>query len=122
MTAQSAVTAAINAKFATSPVLTLAQSKSATKDYINVFVARRFVDGRLVSGEVAVPGQRVVVRSVCKTEANLDVFRSRVATALEDQILPGDIGPFVFESEDFVDPELVDASGDWYLAESIWTF
>lgn len=122
MTAQDSIAAAINAKFASPPVLTLAQAKAATKDYINVFVARRFVPERRASGEVTLPGNRVVVRCVCKTEANLDVFRGRVASALEDQILTGDVGPFVFESEDFVDPDLVDATGDWYLAESTWTF
>jgi len=122
VSAQAAIAAAINAKFATPPVLSLARSRTATKDYINVFVARRYVEKRLASGEVSIPGQRVVVRCVCKDEENLSVFRARVAAALEDQILPGDIGPFVFESEDYVDPDLVDASGAWYLAESIWTF
>lgn len=121
MSAQEAIVAAINAKFASPAVLTLAQSKAATKDYINVFVTRRYVADRRASGEVTMPGSRVVVRCVCKTEANLDVFRARVAAALEDQILAGDIGPFVFETEDLVDPDEADAT-DWYLSESAWTF
>ena len=121
MTAQDAITAAINAKFASPPVLTLAQSKAATSDYINVFTARRYVPTRRMSGEVPIPGNRVVVRCVCKTEANLDVFRVRVTAALEDQILAGDVGPFTFESETFIDPNEVDAS-DWYLSESNWTY
>lgn len=122
MTARDAIAAAINTKFATPPVLTLAQAKAATTDYINVFVARRYVAGRRASGEVTMPGSRAVIRCVCKTEANLDVFRGRVAAALEDQILASDVGPLVFETEDFVDPDLVDATGDWYLSESTWTF
>lgn len=121
MTAQESITAAVNAKFASPKVLTLAQSKTATADYVNVFTARRYVPDRRASGEVTIPGNRAIVRCVCKTEANLDVFRGRVTAALEDQILTGDVGPFTFESETFIDPDEADAT-DWYIAESMWTF
>lgn len=121
MSAQETIVAAINAKFTTPPVLTLKQAKSASRDYINVFTSRRYVADRRVSGEVTMPGSRVIVRCVCKTEANLDAFRARVTAALEDQILAGDIGPFVFETEDLIDPDEADGT-DWFMSESAWTF
>lgn len=121
MTAQESITAAINAKFTSAKVISLLVAKTATTDYINVFVARRFVPERRSSGEVTMPGNRAIIRCVCKTEANLDVFRARVASALEDQILTGDFGPFTFEVETFIDPDNVNST-DWYLSESTWTF
>lgn len=123
MTAASAITTAINAKFTTPPVLTLKQAQTATKDYIVLFVSRRYVDKRLASGEVSVPGGRVIVRSCCLTEANLDVFRARVSAALEDQILAdGVTGPFCFESESDA-TDLDETLGTtWFVTDSHWTF
>lgn len=122
MTARSAIAAAIDAKFTTPRVLTLKQAQTATADYIVLFVSRRYVDKQLASGEVSVSGGRVIVRSCCTTEANLDVFRARVAAALEDQIVAGDVGPFVFESE-ADDTDLDDTIGTtWFVTDSRWTF
>ena len=121
MSDQATIAAAINAKFTSPPVLSLKDSQSTTKDYINVFTARRFTPERLASGEVTIPGGRVVVRCVCRDEENLDVFRARVVAALEDHILADDLGPFVFESEDFADPDSEIAT-DWYASESTWTY
>lgn len=121
MTALSSITAAINAKFTTPPVITLAQAKTATTDYVNVFISRRYTDNYRGSGEVSVIGYRAVIRCVCKTEANLGVFVTRVTAALEDQILSGDVGPFRFETESTVDPDAV-FDGDWYIADLSWAF
>lgn len=121
MSDQDTINAAINAKFATPPVITLKQAQAATTDYVNTFVTRRYVPERLMSGEVPIPGGRVIVRSVCRTEANANVFRARVTAALEDQILAGDLGPFTFETENVIDPT-TDETGDWYIAESTWTY
>lgn len=115
------IAAAINAKFSAPQVISLVQAKSATKDYINVFTARRFVPDRRESGEVTVPGGRTIIRLATKSETNLANYRSKVFAALEDQILTDDVGPFVFESEDFVDPDEV-AGSDWYLADITFTY
>lgn len=119
--ATTAITDAINAKFASPVVLTFKQSQTATKDHVVLFVSRRYVADQLASGEVTIPGSRVVTRYVCLTEANLDVYRDRVKAALEDQILTGGVGPFVFESADVGDLE---PSGgvDYYVAADTWTF
>ncbi len=123
MTATTAITTAINAKFATAPVKTLKQAQTATTDYVVLFVSRRYVDKRLASGEVSVPGGRVIVRSCCLTEANLEVFGARVTAALEDQILAdGVTGPFVFESESDATDDDVTLGTTWFVRDQHWTF
>ena len=124
MTATTAITTAINAKFVgTTPVKTLAQAKVATTDYIVLFVSRRYVDKRLASGEVSVPGGRAIVRSCCLTEANLEVYRTRITAALEDQILAdGVTGPFCFESESEATDDDATLGTTWFVADSHWTF
>ena len=121
MSDTSDITAAINAKFANPVVITLTQAKTATTDYIVIFLSRRYVADRYVSGEVTIPGGRVVVRCVCSKEANVDVFRARVAAALENQILPSGLGPFVFETEDVTDPNS-DLGSSWFVSNSSWTY
>lgn len=123
MSSSTAITSAINAKFTTPPVLTLAQAKSATKDYIVLFVSRRYVEKRLISGVVTIPGGRVIVRCCCTSEANLEVFRTRVTAALEDQILAdGVTGPFVFESESDATDDDATLGTTWFVSDSHWIF
>jgi hypothetical protein len=123
VTATTAITSAIDAKFATPVVLTLKQAQTATKDYVVLFVSRRFVDKRRGSGEVSTPGGRVIVRHCCTTEANLDVFGSRSTAALEDQILAdGVTGPFVFESESDATDDDATLGTTWYVRDSHWIF
>ena len=117
VTDAAAITAAINAKFATAPVLTLKQAATATTDHILLFISRRYVADRLASGEVTIIGWRVLTRYVCKTEGNVDVFRARVRAALEDQILTGDVGPFTFETENTTTQD-----GDWLVSSDSWTY
>lgn len=112
-----AIKTAIDAKFTTPRVVDLAGAKSATKDYILLFVSRRYVADRLGSGEVTIPGGRVVVRYVCLAEANVSVMRDRARAALEDVILPGGVGPFVFESE-----TLTDDDGTWFVGADTFTY
>lgn len=121
VTDSATITAAINAKFTTPPVMTFKQSQTATEDHIVIFVSRRYVADRLSSGEVTIPGGRVATRYVCLTEANLDVYRDRVKAALEDQILAGGVGPFTFESADQVSLE---PSGgvDWFISADTFTY
>lgn len=122
MSATAAITTAINAKFATAPVKTLKQAQTATSDYIVLFVSRRYVADRYVSGEVTIPGGRVTVRCVCMTEANLEVYRARVQSALENQILPDDVGPFVFETETDTALDSTTSGTTVFVADSQWTY
>lgn len=122
MTAQESIATAINAKFATPPVLSLRQATTATKDYIVLFVSRRYVDKRLSSGEVSISGGRVIVRKCCLTEANLDVFSAREAAALEDQILPDGTGPFTFETDSEATDDDATLGTTWYVRDTAWTF
>ena len=112
-----AVLAAINAQFSTVRAYELTDPavKALTTDHVLVVTARRFVPDRLASGEVTVPGGRVVTRYVAKTAGNVRNLRAKTAAALEDRILGG-IGPFVFESEDAPDMD-----GGWVVATDTWT-
>lgn len=114
-----AVIAAIDAQFTTKRAYELGDPAlaSLTTDYIVVLVFRRYVPGRRASGEVTLPGGRVVTRYVAKRAGNLRVLRERTTTALEDRILAGDVGPFVFENSGTVDQD-----GDWLVDSDNWTY
>ena len=119
-----AVLAAINARY---PSKKRAYSfgdpavRSLTSGHILVLVSRRYVQPTRSSGEVPLPGGRVFTRYVGTSEADVLAFRSATTAALEGQILPGDIGPFSFESEDEMDDE-VDGSTTWWTAATTWTY
>jgi len=119
-----AVLAAINARY---PSKKRAYSfgdpavKSLTSGHILVLVDRRFVPERLLSGEVPLPGGRVFARYVGTSEADVYAFRAATAAALEDQILPGGLGPFTFEGSDSLDDE-VDGSTTWFTAADTFTY
>lgn len=119
-----AVLAAINAKY---PSRTRAYSfgdaavKSLSSGHILVLVDRRFVPDRLMSGEVPLPGGRVFTRYVGTSEADVYAFRAATASALEDKILPGGLGPFSFEGSDSIDDE-VDSGTTWFTAADTWTY
>ena len=114
----SAVLAAINAQFSAVRAYELTDPavKALTTDHILIVTARRYVDGRLSSGEVSLPGGRVVTRYVAKTAGNVRTLRAKTAAALEDKILAGGVGPFVFESEDAPDYD-----DGWLVATDTWT-
>lgn len=95
-----AVLTAINAQFSTKRAYELGDPAlaSLTVDHILVQVSRRYVAERRASGEVTMPGHYVAVRYIAKSPANLALLREKTTVALEDRILPGDVGPFSFES------------------------
>lgn len=113
-----AILAAINAKFTSRRAYEFGDplARTLTTDHILVAHGRRFVPTRRASNEVSLPGGRTVTRYVAKTTGNLAAFRDRVTAALEDQILPGDLGPFAFEGAGNVD----DDEG-WLVADDTWT-
>lgn len=114
-----AIQAAIDAQFATPRVVSLEDAPHVQVDHILMFVSRRFTADRRYSGEVTVPGGRVVVRYVAKTGDNVRVMRARVFAALEDHILtaPTEVGPFTFETEDDI---AVDEG--WFVASDTFTY
>lgn len=114
-----AIIAAINAQFTTVRAFDMSDDdvKSIDVDHILVTVSRRYVDEQLASGEVPIPGGRVVTRYVAKTIANVYTLRSRTAAAIEDQILTGDVGPFSFESDEVPGPD-----DGWISAADVWTY
>lgn len=114
-----AIIAAINAKFTTPRAYDMSDPavKALSTDHVLVTTSRRYVEGRRDSGEVTMPGGRVMTRYVAKTVGNLYAMRDRTTEALEDRILPGGFGPFVFESSD--DPAPDDG---WLSAADVWTY
>lgn len=108
---------AIDAQFTSPRSKTFAEAAAATSDHVIVAAYRRYVADRLGSGEVTILGGRMLTRYVAKTEANANVMRTRTRTALEDKILSGDVGPFVFESADVVQPD-----DGWFVATDLWTY
>ena len=117
--AAAAIIAAINAQFTTVRAYDMSDPavKALSTDHVLVTVSRRYVDGRLVSGEVSVPGGRVMTRYVAKTVGNVYNLRDKTAQALENRILTGDVGPFVFESADAPEPD-----DGWLSAADVWTY
>lgn len=114
-----AICAAINAQFSLSdPAVAPADATALTGDHIIVFASRRFVADRLASGEVTIPGGRVLTRYVSKVGANVSNMQAKARAALEDQIIAGGLGPFTFEAEDVLDD---DADGYWTAAD-VWTY
>lgn len=85
--------------------------------YTQVDVSRRFVPERRLGGDVMVPGSRLVTRYSARSVSDLREIRRLTMTALEGVILSGDVGPFVFESED---PMQTDDG--WLTAADAWTF
>lgn len=115
-TEAAAIRAAIDAQFTIARTLDLADAKNTGTDHILVFVSRRYVDDKHASGEVTIPGGRVVTRYVALKESNVSVMRERTAAALEDRIISG-LGPFTFESGDDIDTD-----DKWFVSEDVWTY
>ncbi len=113
-----AIKTAVDAKFTTPRVFDLDEAGALTTDHIVLWVSRRYTADRLLSGDVRYKGGRIVIRSVCKSPDNVRVFRERIEAALEGVTLPGDIGPFVFESQTDVD----DAEDPWFVASDSFTY
>lgn len=113
-----AIKTAVDAKFTNPRVLDLDEAAAATTDHIVLWVARRYTADRMISGDVRVKGGRIVIRSVCKTADNVRVFRERIEAALESVTLPGDIGPFVFESQ----TDINDEDDPWFVGSDTYTF
>lgn len=112
-----AICAAINAQFsASTPAVRPDQAATLTTDHIIVYVSRRYVADRRASGEVTMPGGRVLTRYVSKSAANLSNSQAKTRAALEDRAV-GDLGPFVFETED----PIVEGDG-WWSAADVWTY
>lgn len=91
--------------------------KNLTTDHVLVITSRRYVDERLGSGEVPLPGGRVLTRYVALTAGNLRLLRAATTAALEDQILTGDVGPFTFEVSDPPDDD-----DGWITGADTWTY
>lgn len=120
-----AILAAINAKFSTKRAYEHGDPAlpSLTTYHVLVMVFRRYVPERRASGEVTMPGGRVVTRYIVPIQGlaspmtALRLLRDQTAAALEDQILPGDVGPFTFESADVVDED-----EGWLVQQDTWTY
>ena len=90
------------------------------RKYATFSLARRYTEGRRGSGEVTSPGFRLVTRAIAKSVDDAREIRRRVVAALEDKILTstaGEIGPFVFETSDPVQPDQ-----GYFVADDTWTF
>lgn len=114
-----AILAAINAQFTGTRAYEITDPlvKALTTDHVLVLTTRRYVEGRRGSGEVTMPGGRVVTRYVAKTASNARSLRAKTTAALEDQLLPGDVGPFVFETSDAPQED-----GDWLVSDDYWIY
>lgn len=113
-----AIKTAVDAKFTAPRVLDLDEAAAVTTDHIVLWVSRRYTADQMLSGEVRAKGGRIVIRSVCKSPDNVRVFRERIEAALESKTLPGDIGPFVFESETDVNDE----DDPWFVGSTSYTY
>lgn len=112
-----AICGAINAQFTlTDPAISPDQASTQTADHVIVFVSRRYTGGFRASGEESVAGGRVITRYVSKSVANLSNTQAKTRTALEDKAI-GDLGPFVFETEDPVSDD-----DGWFVASDSWTY
>lgn len=119
--AETAILAAINAPYSSQRAYIFGDLRvpTLTTNHILVLVTRRYVPERLASGEVTIPGGRVVTRYIAKRGDNIPPLVAATKAALEDQILTfvgGEIGPFVFESHD-----PVTADETWFVATDTWT-
>lgn len=73
--------------------------------FATIAITRRFVDKRRASGEVSTNGYRLVVRYAAKATNDARNMRDKSNAALEEQILPGDIGPFIWTSSQAFGPD-----------------
>ena len=116
-----AIIAAINASFTTPRAFDFDTARTLTAEsYVIVSVSRRYVPERRASGDVTVPGGRLMTRYVAKKVANVYALRATVTALLENKMLPlgGDfIGPFSFEADETVGPD-----DGYYSAADFWTY
>lgn len=116
-TTAAAISAAIDAQFATPRVVSMTEAASRTTDHIIVFISRRYTEGRLASGEARVIGGRVITRYITKDDGNVRVMRERTAAAVEEKFLPGSDGPLAFETSTEVEED-----DGWFVASDSWTY
>ena len=113
------IKAAIDAQFATPHAVEIDQARTRTSDYVLVFLSRRYVDGRLMSGEARTSGSRLITRYVATSVANVRAMQDRTRAALEEKFLPGGVGPFAFETEQ--EPLAYDSDGGgWFTTADAW--
>lgn len=112
-----AVCTAINAQF-TGGDRAFPPDKSSSKaaSHMSVWVYRTYNGEYLASGEARIDTGRVVVRHICKTWADLDVFRAKTRAALEDHILPSGIA-CRFETEGDIDTD-----EGWWVCDDSYTY
>lgn len=84
--------------------------------YVELHYSRRFVADRLGSGEVTIPGGRLLTRYVSKYVSNCREIRRVVTATLEDKAI-GATGPFVFEADEVIGPD-----DGWFSGADSWTF
>lgn len=115
-----AIRAAIDAQFASPVTVEIDDAAKRTSDYIIVFLSRRYVEGRLISGESRTDGWRLVTRYVAKkSAANVRVLQDRTRAAIEEKFLPDGAGPFSFETEQ--EPLAYDSDGGgWFTTADAW--
>ncbi len=114
-----AVVAAINARYPAERPRAV-DSDTAAKDPRNKIVVslyRRFVAPTRRSGIVTVSAGRITTQYAAALKATVSDFRGEVRAALEEQILPGDLGPIAFESSTATEPD-----GDLFVGSDTWTF
>ncbi len=113
-----AIKTAVDAQFATVRAYDPDDAKAIKTDHVLLFLSRRFTGHYRGSGEESSRGGRVLTRYVGKTVSNVRDIQRRVRLAIEDQILSGDVGPFVFETEDSIN----DDGDGWFTAADSWTY
>lgn len=112
-----AICGVINDQFPlTDPAVAPDKAAAQTSDHIIVFVSRRYTGGFRASGEESVPGGRVVIRYVNKSVANLSNNRDKARAVIEDKAV-GNLGPFVFETENPVGED-----DGWFVASDSFTY
>ena len=89
--------------------------------YVLIDLSRRYVEGRMISGEPRWKGYRLGTRYAAKVTDDARTMRARVTEALENKTLAtasgGEVGPFVFETAESIRPD------DGYQSGAdTWTF
>lgn len=85
--------------------------------FLTVTPSRRYVPERRFGGDVTLPGGRLVIEYAARSVTNVRAMRRYVTAALEGVILPGDLGPFTYETSDEVD-----GRDGWFDAADFFTY
>jgi hypothetical protein len=85
--------------------------------YVVIDITRRWMPEQLASGEVPIPGWFLTTEYHARNVNDVREMRRRTQQELEDQVLPGDAGPFAFQTAD----EITSVDG-WCDSADTWTY